>query len=182
MPTRYNEPGYAHMLTFSTYHHKNLFWDDELAHLFLTHLEFERNLGRFLLFAYVVMPDHVHLVLQPMAAETISGILHGVKRGFSWQANRYLKSLPDLRRFNELLPMRRGETGYRFWQVGGGYDRIIRSKEALRKMIVYIHGNPVRKGMVQIPEEYPWSSAKEWAEFGTRQALIDLPDWWKESI
>ena len=182
MPTRYNDPNHAHMLTFSTYHHKKLFWDDDLARLFVKQLDFERNKARFLLFAYVVMPDHVHLVLQPQDGETITAILHGLKRVFSWQANRYLNSLPDLRRFNNLLSMRRGGTGFRYWQVGGGYDRNIRDKDSLREMIVYVHGNPVRKGIVAEPEEYPWSSAREWAEPGKGAIPVDVPDWWQETI
>jgi putative transposase len=52
---------------------------------------------------------------------------------------------------------------YRFWQRGGGYDRNLISKDAVISSIQYIHANPVRRGLVETPEDWPWSSARFYA-------------------
>jgi putative transposase len=53
-----------------------------------------------------------------------------------------------------------GEVHYRFWQRGGGYDRNIIEPGTLHAMIEYIHNNPVRRGLVSKPTDWPWSSAR----------------------
>jgi putative transposase len=51
---------------------------------------------------------------------------------------------------------------YRFWQDGGGYDRIIRDNKEFDRLIDYVHSNPVRRGLVENPEDWYWSSAADW--------------------
>jgi putative transposase len=60
-----------------------------------------------------------------------------------------------------------------FWQSGGGYDRNIESRDALLTMIDYIHLNPVRKGFVGKPEEWKWSSARQYLEIPKSLLLVD---------
>jgi len=52
-----------------------------------------------------------------------------------------------------------GTITYRFWQRGGGYDRNMIHSEIIRASIEYLHLNPVRKHLVERPEDWPWSSA-----------------------
>src|SRR5947207_8291124 len=65
---------------------------------------------------------------------------------------------------------RRTET--HFWQSGGGYDRNIETADALLKMIDYIHLNPVRKGLVVRPEEWNWSSVRQFLGCGDDSLLL----------
>ena len=51
---------------------------------------------------------------------------------------------------------------YCFWQKGGGYDRNITRIETVVEAVGYIHNNPVRKGLVETPEKWRYSSAGEW--------------------
>jgi putative transposase len=51
---------------------------------------------------------------------------------------------------------------YRFWQAGGGYDRNYWSTEEIIQRVDYIHNNPVKRGLVEDPCDWPWSSAREW--------------------
>ena len=46
-----------------------------------------------------------------------------------------------------------------FWQRGGGHDRNLRSDDDMREKIAYIHMNPVRRGLVEKPTDWDWSSA-----------------------
>jgi len=68
---------------------------------------------------------------------------------------------------------------HRFWQAGGGYDRNVFSDEAVRKAMEYIHNNPVRAGLTQLPEEYAWSSARFWLQGGAEPIALDVPSWWQ---
>jgi len=52
-----------------------------------------------------------------------------------------------------------GRTEHRFWQRGGGYDRNFTSLRAVRRVVDYIHRNPVRRGLVDSAADWPWSSA-----------------------
>ena len=55
-----------------------------------------------------------------------------------------------------------GQASYRFWQRGGGYDRNLWSPEEIHEKIHYIHANPVRRGLVVRPEDWPWSSVHDY--------------------
>jgi putative transposase len=59
---------------------------------------------------------------------------------------------------------------FRFWQAGGGFDRNVRDMNAFCKEIRYIHLNPVRRGLVAKPEDWPWSSVRWW--MGRRDELV----------
>ena len=119
----------------------------------------------FELWAYVFMPNHVHLLIYPETNKySISKILATIKQPVSRKIINYLKKYnPD-----ELRPMSAGKKAgpYRFWQDGGGYDRNIVSCTVLVNAINYIHNNPVKKGLVNKPSDYYWSSAKDWDGIG----------------
>ncbi len=67
-----------------------------------------------------------------------------------------------------------GTRAYRFWQRGGGYDRDLRDPGVIHATIDYIHGNPVRAGLVEQPEDWPWSSAAYFAGAGPAPLTPDV--------
>jgi len=103
----------------------------------LHHGEQDRDFYR--LRAYVVMPNHVHLLLQPLT--TVSVI------------TRWLKG-STARRANQLLC----RTGRPFWQ-DESYDHWVRDNSELQKIVRHIEQNPVRAGLASSPGAWPWSSA-----------------------
>lgn len=92
----------------------------------------------FGLFAWVIMSHHVHLLFQPH--KKLADIMCTLKSASSREANRIL-----------------GRSGEPFWQ-GESYDRWVRNKDELAKIAGYIENNPVTAGLVNNPEDYPWSS------------------------
>lgn len=86
------------------------------------------------LLAWVIMPDHVHVVIRP--AQALHEIMRWLKGATANRANRLL-----------------GRTGAPFWQREY-YDRWMRSDEELNAAIAYIEDNPVRKGLASSPEEW----------------------------
>jgi putative transposase len=103
------------------------------------------ELGHYELGPFVVMSNHVHVLMLP-----------------SVPASRLLKSLKGYtaRHANLLL----GRTGETFWQRES-YDRAVRNPDELKRIGAYIENNPVKAGVVDQAENFPWSSANpKWQE------------------
>jgi len=116
---------------------------------------------RFKIWAYVIMANHVHILIWPLDAKyDISKIDSGIK-GIS--SKRYAKYLfeTDAIKYGKFMVKNDSGQGFRFWQHGGGYDRNLWNAKSIKYAIKYIEANPVRKGLASCPEEYRWSSA--WA-------------------
>jgi putative transposase len=62
-----------------------------------------------------------------------------------------------------LTVVSRNQTYRRFWQAGPGQDRNVYDPATAQEILRYIHENPVRRGLVVRPEDWPWSSAGDWA-------------------
>jgi putative transposase len=148
----YNTPGHAHELTFWCVRHTRLF-DDALAReLFLQELSRARVAYKFKLFAYVIMPTHVHMVIGPSEPKyDIMRIRNGIKGCF---ARRYRSAL---------RVQAEGKNGddpvFSFWEQGGGEDRNLWDAGAIVDSIHYIEANPVRSLLADAPDEWPASSA-----------------------
>jgi len=93
------------------------------------------------LHAFVVMPNHVHLLLTPWTE--LADITRTIKGRSARQANAAL-----------------GRTGVPFWQ-DESFDHWIRHPAQFEKVRIYIENNPVRAGLAQRPEQWPFSSAAE---------------------
>lgn len=97
------------------------------------------ELGRYLLHAYVVMPNHVHILLEPcLPLAKITGVIKGVA---ARDANATL-----------------GRSGKPFWQ-DESFDHWIRNSAEFARICHYIEWNPVHAGLVVRPEDWKWSSA-----------------------
>ena len=94
------------------------------------------------LFAYVLMPDHVHLLLQLPENVTLKKLMNHINGA-------------SARKLNDILET----TGNKLWQ-GGFYDVYLREPIDFAIKINYIHNNPVKAGIVQHPEDYKFSSAR----------------------
>lgn len=127
----FNDPGHAHELTFSTYRRTRLLTDQATCRDFLRNLDRARNTYFFEVWAYVLMPDHVHLLLWPKEqVYSMTEIRASIKQPFAKTALARLESYSDPR-LDNLSPNGRRH----FWQTGGGYDRNINSSRACQKNI-----------------------------------------------
>ena len=112
--------------------------------------------------AYVVMPEHVHLLIMPQReSHVIARICRRMKEPVSRRVlDEWSGECPD-----RLDPPRRadltnGQVPRRFRQPGGGYDRNLHNPDAIERAIDYIEWNPVRRGLVADPLHWTWSSAR----------------------
>jgi REP element-mobilizing transposase RayT len=103
-------------------------------------------LGHYVLHAFAVMPNHVHLLLSP-----------------SVPLPKLTKSLKGItaKRANEMLAL----TGCPFWQEES-YDHLVGNEREFERIRLYIEHNPVRAGLVKEADQYRWSSAR-WATRGS---------------
>ena len=114
--------------------------DERIAQCVVETLRFgQKSLHLYDLHAWVLMANHVHILIEP-AAE-LPRITRSVKN-FS------------ARRANEILE----RTGKPFWQ-DESFDRWVRNQKEFGKIAQYIEFNPVAAGLAQRPEDWPWSSA-----------------------
>ncbi len=161
--------GHIHFLTFSCSHRQQLFNDDDLCSLFATVLNDARENESFRTYAYVIMPEHIHLLIHPQNPDySMMTILRRIKETFSRRAVKYLQehNAGKLKTLQERVGNR---TVLRFWQPGGGYDRNLFKPETVNRAIEYIEYNPVRRGLVAEPGHWKWSSA------GARVGKSDVP-------
>jgi putative transposase len=160
----YNEPGHAHELTFSCFRRLPLLSRDRSRRWFVDAMDTARRKCRLLLWAYVIMPEHVHLIVWPQEEKYEMRMIRTVlKVPVQRQALKFLQRRAPkfLDRLADKQP--NGEVHYRFWQRGGGYDRNIIETSTLGQMIEYIHNNPVRRGLVDKATDWVWSSARFYA-------------------
>jgi putative transposase len=156
----YNTPGHAHEVTFSAYRRLNIFMDTNACEMLLSELETARHEFVFRLWAYVIMPNHVHLLIWPSESVYKIELINKAIKGR--MAKRYIKFYERAGNIYELNAYRIVENGinhYRIWQRGGGFDRNLWNAQAIHQSIEYIEENPVRKKLAVSPERYLWSSA-----------------------
>ncbi|MFC1556662.1 transposase [candidate division KSB1 bacterium] len=169
----YNVYGHAHELTFSCYKNQNFFHDDRVKLFFIEAVNNASEKHNFDVWAYVIMLNHVHLLICPRTDQySISGILRTIKQSVS----RRTKLLYEKEKNHELRNMATGKSDkpFRFWQEGPGFDKNVVVSEAVMNMVTYIHNNPVRKGYVEKPEDWTWSSAKAWKDSENGKIIINL--------
>jgi putative transposase len=171
---RYNDPGNAHALTFSCFKRQPFLSKDRSRNWLIEAIDRARLKHSFHVWAYVIMPEHAHLLIWPTEREyEISEVLNSIKQSVAKRALIYVRrTAPSfLPRMEDRQP--NGAIHYRFWQRGGGYDRNIIEPQALHQQMEYIHNNPVRRGLCAKPDNWLWSSAADYAAARVGPLTID---------
>ncbi len=171
---RFNVAGHAHSLTFSCFDRRKFLERRRPCEWLTTAIDRARDKHHFDLWAYVFMPEHVHLLIWPTKRNyNISRILSSMKLPVTRRSIVFFrKNAPGfLKRMEDRQP--NGKVAYRFWQRGGGYDRNIDEPRTAHREIDYIHMNPVRRGLCTRPEDFVWSSAADWAGVRNGPLRID---------
>ena len=139
---RYQQCGCFHFLTFSCYRRQALLTREGAYSIFERELETVRARYGFVVAGYVLMPEHVHLLVGEPRRSSLSVALQVLKQ----QTSRKLKV--------------RGEA--QFWQRRH-YDFNVHNEEKRVEKLRYMHRNPVKRGLVEKPEQWKWSSFRHYA-------------------
>ncbi|MFZ0769993.1 MAG: transposase [Candidatus Sulfotelmatobacter sp.] len=151
-------------LTFSCYQRQPFFNNAAHCDLFLTILERVRRRYRLVVLGYVVMPEHVHLLLSEPQRATLSTAIQALKLGVVRTLQIPNDEAPAVptprpRKPGETwgTPVRGSLTRKHFWQARF-YDFNVRTEKKRIEKLRYIHRNPVARGLVASPELWRWSS------------------------
>ena len=134
-------------------------------------LEEVRQRYGFVVVGYVVMPDHIHLLISEPKKGDPSRVMQAIKQGFS---RRVLKSVRKRRVAAQQELFAVGVE--HVWQRRF-YDFNVWTKGKRIEKLRYMHRNPVARGLVQEPEQWPWSSYRSYA-FG-EEGAVRINQWGK---
>jgi len=148
--------GFLHFITFSCYQRRPLLGAPQCRDLFLRTLEETRIRYGIVVVGYVIMPEHVHLLLSEPEQSNHSIVLQVLKQRFSRELLEKLRNRrprPEGSLWNTVL-----EQGH-VWQRRF-YDFVVWNRHKRAEKLRYMHENPVRRGLVASPEEWRWSSCR----------------------
>jgi putative transposase len=129
----------TYFVTSSTFDKRHLFQSPRYSELLLDVIQEKRRTGKLQVHEYVIMPDHIHLLVTPASDVTLERVVQLIKGSYSFLIKRELGFAGEV------------------WQTSF-YDRRIRDLPEYQRFRMYIHMNPVRRGIVGRPEEYRFSS------------------------
>jgi putative transposase len=143
-----------HFITFSCYERRSLLGTVRARTLFLKTLGEVRNRCGSLLVGYVVMPEHVHLLLSEPRKGNLAQLVQVLKQRVSRAMRARKRRAKGQLTLN--FPNAAGELR-RFWQRRY-YDFNVYSAKKWREKLEYMHANPIQRKLVAHPRDWPWSS------------------------
>jgi len=149
---RFQHTGEFHFVTSSCYGRRAYLASPDSKSLFEDVLERFRVKFGFYLFGYVVMPEHVHLLLSEPSEGQLASALHAIK-----------------------LSMSKLSKQHPFWQPRYYDFNVFSSKKQVEKL-KYMHRNPVKRGLVEKPDDWEWSSFRHYA-FGIH-GKVEIESFW----
>ncbi len=171
----FHEPGDLHELTFSCYRRMPLLTNDAWRKLLCESIDQAAERWDFQLVAFVMMPEHVHLLVLPTTKLVqVDKFLSAVKQPHSVRIKQILQQSNSPLLEQLTVQERPGKKSFRYWQEGPGYDRNLSSERAVMSAIDYIHENPVRRGLCRNAVDWKWSSAR-WYASDAKSVDSDLP-------
>jgi len=159
-----------HFLTFSCYRRLPLLGTQRARDVFVRELSRARTERGFHLVGYVVMPEHVHLLVSESRKGTPSTALQVLKQRVSRKLRKRRRKVLG----GQLtLGFVEDAGGLRqFWQARF-YDFNVYSSGKLREKLNYMHANPVIRRLVKHPKDWPWSSWSNYAKNGAGMIAVD---------
>lgn len=152
----YDNLGTARFITLSCHNYLNLFEDDKVKMIFLDCLSQIKHKYSLKLFGYVIMLNHVHLVVYPEKPVKIGRVIGELK---SQSARHILNYFREIKSYvlEDLKVLRNGIERIAFWHRRC-YDHNCRGMDSVIEKINYCHNNPVKNGLVTDVSEWKWSS------------------------
>jgi putative transposase len=172
--TRFHHSGQSHFVTFCCYHRHRLFTTDASRRIFESALERVRRSYRLSVYGYVVMPEHVHLLLnEPQLGTSPLKPKPGLNGPPLLLSEAEKDTLADaLKSLKQGVSRRLIGDADHFWQKRY-YDFNIRNYPQFVEKLRYIHRNPVKAGLCERPEDWGWSSFRHYATGCEEQVEIE---------
>jgi putative transposase len=136
---RFQQSAQSHFVTFTCHHRRPNFNSPAVYDLLVEVLESTRRRFALRVYGYVVMPEHVHLLVSEPEHGLLADAVHHLKLSFAKRLGAGV-----------------------FWQKRY-YDRNLRNEREFQEKLRYIHRNPVKRGLVKEPGDWKWSSFRHYA-------------------
>ena len=159
-----------HFLTATIKNWLPVFTRPETVNIVLDSWRFLQQANGFEIFGYVILENHLHLIAR---SPNLSGDIQRFKAYTAKEILAYLESKGEstmLRLFEHFKHPQKKESAYQVWEEGS-HPQVIVSEEVLKQKLDYIHQNPVKRGYVDRPEHWRYSSARDYAGL---EGLIDI--------
>jgi putative transposase len=163
--------GQLHFITCSCYRRAPLLGTERSRHLFLKILSEVRERYDFALLGYVVMPEHIHLLISEPNVGNPSTVMQVLKQSVSRTMHRRRRrTRSEQKCLWEEAPVRKYQP---LWQRRF-YDFNVWSDKKKNEKINYMHFNPVKRGLVTHPKDWLWSSYSFYSRTGTSLCVPNL--------
>jgi putative transposase len=189
MPTRlhrHDDPGHIHFLTISCYHRLPFFGSDQVRQIVVDCMGQSRRRLGFRWIGYVVMPEHVHWLIYPHPPGCsnpipISKIILSLKTSIGMQVNQALREVWRQRQSFGHPSLDRWATApcpdKPIWTTRG-IDVNLTDHDQLLTRLHYCHNNPVRRRLVERPEDWIWGSFRYYERMDTAVLKMDWDGRW----
>ncbi|MDZ7798159.1 MAG: transposase [Patescibacteria group bacterium] len=191
-----NIENHAYFVTSKVYYNLEIFVYNKFCQMLINNFKFYRKAKNFKLLGYVIMPNHLHTIIWPQGKNSISDIMRDFKE---FTAKQIIKSLnhrealaprPELSKYIARTGLGTGSSpskilkcfkkgakninnqNYKVWQSRNWIENIF-SIKFLKQKLNYIHNNPVRAKLVKKPEDYKYSSFKNYYRDENKLIKID---------
>ena len=174
-----DNPNTFHYITASTNKRRKVFAEDETCQIFVDVIKEIKTIHPFKVVGYVIMPDHIHLIINPLRPE-MSTILRKIKGKSGKLIIDYLKE-SERHMALKYLEINIHKRKYAVWLKKSSDVDLVSSK-FIKQKLDYIHMNPVRAGLCTSPEEWKWSSYNAYLNNDEAEVplKIDKHPYWTE--
>lgn len=165
---RYYTSKDLHFITCSCYRRRPLLGSAQRRDLFLKILEEARQRYQFVVLGYVVMPEHFHLLISEPEKGDPSVVMKVMKQRFARRVHK--------QRSSKQLDLCVDGADEHVWQKRF-YDFNVWNERKRVEKLRYIHRNPVKRGLVQAPDQWAWSSFCAYAYGEKGRVRVNFQEW-----
>ena len=165
----------VYFVTFQIVEWVDVFTRKDYKDIIIDSFKYCQKNKRLVIFAYVIMSNHIHIILSS-DKEELSNTIRDLKRHISKTIIKFIEVCNESRKewmlkiFEKAASKHKRNDNYQVW-THKNHAELIYSNKFLQEKIDYIHFNPVRAGIVENPEEYIYSSA---VNYSGKKGLIDV--------
>jgi len=166
-------------VTTTVVHHTKIFLKNSYCEILLQNIQYYQQKYRFEILGYVIMPSHFHWIVETNPTYgSISDIMRDIKKHSAWDLMEVIERDGEINLLNLFVKSAENFKSQRrkFWMPRFD-DEVIQNETMLLTKLEYIHNNPVKAGIVDSPEEYLFSSARNYIK--NDHSIIRVKTEWK---
>jgi putative transposase len=153
-----------YFVTTTVVEHAHVFTENTYCDLLINNIKHYQEIYHFLILGYVIMPSHFHWILKTEPRfGTLSDIMRDIKKYSAWDIMDELEKRNETKLLSLFFSLAEGckNQKRKFWESRFD-DEVLRNQKMFYVKLNYVHNNPVKAGLVRKPEDYKYSSARNY--------------------